>query len=46
MTEEAADNTAEIAQVAPDELFHQVGLGPIDRAGDLEIDGGVTGQIL
>jgi hypothetical protein len=43
MSKEAADDAAQVAQVAPDQLFHQVGFRAIDSAADIEIDGGVTG---
>ena len=46
MTEEAADDAAQIAQIAPNEFVHQVGLGPVDRAADFEIDRGVARLIL
>ena len=46
MAKETADDAAEIAQIASDELFHQVRFGPVDSAADIEIDGGVTGRIL
>ena len=42
MTEEAADDAAEIAQVAPDEFVHQVGFRSINRPAHLEIDRRVT----
>ena len=43
MAEEAADHVPEIAQVAPDELIHQVRFGLIDRAAHFEIERSVTG---
>ena len=46
MTKKAADDAAEVAQVAPDQLVHQVGRRPVDGAADIEIHGGVTGGIL
>jgi hypothetical protein len=43
MAKEGADDAAQVTQVAPDQLFHQVGFRAIDSAADIEIDGGVTG---
>jgi len=40
--EKAVDHTPEIAQVASDELVHQIGLRPIYCAADLEVDCGIA----
>ena len=46
MTKKAADDAAEVAQVAPDELFHQIRLRAVNSAADIEIHGGITWRIL
>ena len=42
MTEEAVNDAAEVAQIVPDHFLHQIGLRPVDRSGDLEMDCRIT----